>query len=82
MIFIPDIDYNIPSLLFFIFILMGITQVFFTIFIHGKLAFYKKKKSKENTITPPITVIISARNESYHLYENLPYILEQDYPNF
>lgn len=82
MIFIPDIDYNIPSLLFFIFILMGITQVVFTIFIHGKLAFYKKKKSKENTITPPITVIISARNESDNLYENLPYILEQDYPNF
>jgi len=31
---------------------------------------------------PPISVIISARNESENLQKYLPYVLEQDYPNF
>ena len=82
MIFLPEIDYNIPSVLFFIFILMGIIQLAYTLFFHAKLAFYKDKNLETNTTLPPISVIISARNESDNLYENLPFILEQDYPNF
>lgn len=82
MIFLPEIDFNIPSVLFFIFILMGIIQLTYTLFFHGKLAFYKNENLETNTNLPPISVIISARNESDNLYENLPYILEQDYPNF
>ena len=31
---------------------------------------------------PPISVIISARNESENLQKYLPYVLEQDYPEF
>lgn len=31
---------------------------------------------------PPLSVILAARNESDNLYENLPIILEQDYPEF
>ncbi|MCD8166004.1 MAG: glycosyltransferase [Bacteroides sp.] len=31
---------------------------------------------------PPVSVIICAKNESHNLHENLPSILEQDYPEF
>lgn len=31
---------------------------------------------------PPVSVIIAARNEADNLFENLPLILEQDYPEF
>jgi len=59
---------------------MALIQLGYTIFIQGKLAFYKKKES-ENTY-PPVSVLISARNEADNLYENLPAILDQDYHNF
>ncbi len=36
----------------------------------------------QDTTLPPISLIIAARNESDNLYENLPFILDQDYPLF
>ena len=46
------------------------------------------RKSKRNNLpahsspTPPVSVIICARNEEDNLREFLPKVLEQDYPNF
>lgn len=40
----------------------------------GKIAF--------NTQYPPVSVIICARNESINLEQNLPIVLEQDYPAY
>jgi cellulose synthase/poly-beta-1,6-N-acetylglucosamine synthase-like glycosyltransferase len=57
-------------------------QLLFTIFIHGRLAFFKVKAPANASNLPPVSVIIAARNESDNLYENLPLILEQDYPEF
>jgi biofilm PGA synthesis N-glycosyltransferase PgaC len=34
------------------------------------------------TPTVPVSVIISARNEARNLTENLPYILQQNYPDY
>ena len=31
---------------------------------------------------PPISIIICARNEAANLAQNLPFVLEQDYPDF
>ena len=61
---------------------MALTQLIYVIFIHGKLSFYKTKEGSSNHNYPPISIIISARNESDNLFENLPAVLEQDYPNF
>ncbi len=45
---------------------------------------FKKEKSKfQNlTITQSVTVIICAKNEAENLQKNLPFILNQNYPNF
>lgn len=40
------------------------------------------KKSKEETETPPLSVILVAKDAAMDLQRNLPAILEQDYPNF
>lgn len=44
-------------------------------------AFAKAKKSN-TTSFPPISVIVCAKNEAQNLYENIPQLLEQDYPEF
>lgn len=56
-------------------------QFLFTTLIHARLSFYKNKTHK---IEKPVgvSIIIAARNESDNLYENLPSILNQDYPEF
>jgi len=81
--FIPSFS---PSAFFYVFLTFGITAVIHLIYvlvIQGRFAFYRQKKSadKEGQL-PPISLIIAARNESDNLYENLPFILDQDYPLF
>ena len=79
---IPSFEYNSTTFICCVFLLMGIIQLVYVLFIHGKLCFFKKQKTENKTQLFPISVIISARNESDNLYENLPKILEQDYPDF
>jgi cellulose synthase/poly-beta-1,6-N-acetylglucosamine synthase-like glycosyltransferase len=64
------------SLLFFASI-----QFLYVTIVFGRLALYKGEEKKPQAL-PPISIIIAARNESDNLYENLPYILTQDYPEF
>lgn len=40
------------------------------------------KRSKKETETPPLSVILVAKDAAMDLQRNLPAILEQDYPNF
>ncbi len=63
-------------------ILSVLAQLYYYLFVFSKLAFYKVPSIQENNSLPPVTVIIAARNEYRNLQENLPSILEQDYPNF
>ena len=64
------------SLLFFASI-----QFLYVTIVFGRLALYKEEEKNPQAL-PPISIIIAARNESDNLYENLPYILTQDYPEF
>ncbi len=67
-------------ILFVIFASSLVVQLFFHWIIFGKLAFYK---ARGKVLTaPPVSVIISARNEYLNLQENLPLVLEQDYPDY
>jgi len=46
------------------------------------VAFYKEKEEATEHPYPPVSVVISARNEAENLEKFLPEILEQDYPEF
>ena len=67
-------------------ILFWLTIVFFSIQIFFYLIFYlpiifKKKKHKE-ILNEPVSIIICAKNEEENLKNNLPKILNQDFPTF
>ena len=59
----------------------ALIQLIYTWVIFGKLAFYKVVPSITKQ-EKPVSIIIAARNELDNLQQNLPAILEQDYPVF
>jgi len=71
------------EILWFVFFSAFAVQLFYLIFIFGRLAFFYKKPSEvafeENN--ERVTVIISARNELENLKKLLPNLFAQDYPN-
>jgi len=82
MIWIPEFKQLIPTTIFIVFCSFVLIQFLYVLLIHRKLAFYKEIQLPSETKLPPISVIIAARNEEDNLYENLPSILSQDYPEF
>lgn len=79
---IPDFGLGAWSLLFYFFGTMVLMQLLYLLLFYARLAFFKVKKQPKSTDLPPLSVIIAARNEADNIYENLPYILSQDYPEF
>jgi biofilm PGA synthesis N-glycosyltransferase PgaC len=63
------------------FILCLLIQLYFSLFVHLKLASVKID-SIDDTNLNPISIIICARNEVANLEKNLPEFLAQDYPSF
>lgn len=71
----------IKELLFLLFQLCFIIQLYYLVGRHTRLAAYEAM----DEIVPaniPVSVIISARNESANLQQYLPHILAQNYPDF
>jgi biofilm PGA synthesis N-glycosyltransferase PgaC len=64
-----------------IFLLTFVIQLYYLIAQQRVLATYEPTKALPEA-NLPVSVIISARNEVKNLRENLPAILEQNYPNF
>ncbi len=62
--------------------LLLVFQLYYLLFVYSRLAFYKKTPKQGKTATPPLSVIICARNEEENLRQNLSKILNQDYPQF
>lgn len=62
--------------------LLLVIQLYFLLVVYSRLAFYKNAPKKEKNATPPLSVIICARNEEENLRHKLPKILAQDYPQF
>ncbi len=81
MFLIPDFGFDNWSILFYGFAFVGLLQLLFVTLIYARLAFYKQKKQTENEF-PPVSIIIAARNEADNLYSHIPFILEQNYPEF
>ena len=65
-----------------IFICAWLLQFAYLLFIHLRFLLFKPKELIPNQEFPPLSVIVAARNESENLYELIPLILEQEYPNF
>lgn len=78
--FIPELDTPFIFYTFWIFAGFCFLQLLYTILFFGRLAYYKQRPA--NSSLPPISVVIAARNESDNLFENLPKILGQNYPQF
>lgn len=56
-------------------------QCYVYLFVYGKLAFYKELNSGA-VESPPVSIVICAKNEADNLVEFLPKVLSQDYPTF
>lgn len=67
--------------LFVLFLLVFIIQLYYLISNYKSLSAYKVTDELPD-VKLPVSVVISARNESKNLTENLPDILLQDYPDF
>ena len=81
MLFPTHWSWDFFSVIFLIFLFFVAIQLSYVVFIFLRLAFFKEKKPVASTLLP-ISIIIAARNESDNLYDNLPFILTQDYPEF
>src|SRR4051812_14839752 len=57
-----------------------LVQLFYYLFYFIRVSRYKRAPVIENL--PSVSLIICARNEDDNLTENLPLVLEQDYPEF
>jgi biofilm PGA synthesis N-glycosyltransferase PgaC len=79
--FNPDLETYIREALFILFQFCFIIQLYFLVSNQSKLTAYKPSVQLPETGIP-ISVIISARNESANLSANLPSILTQNYPDF
>ncbi|MDP4280525.1 MAG: glycosyltransferase [Bacteroidota bacterium] len=66
--------------LFFLLCLTSLILILYDWLVYFRLARYKDKT--ETRKEEGVSVVICARNEYYHLQDNLPAILSQDYPNF
>ena len=87
--FIQYLDFSFSEtelILFGLFFLVFIHQIYFYWRYIGGVLRRRQKINKGKTsfsnATPPVSVIICAKNEEKNLLANLPIILEQDYPNF
>ncbi|KQC01991.1 transmembrane glycosyltransferase [Pedobacter sp. Hv1] len=58
-----------------------LVQLYFSLFVHLKLASTKVQSIPENALNP-ISVIVYARNEAKSLEKYLPNLFNQNYPNF
>src|SRR5690606_22968574 len=77
-----QIDSLLPLLLLGIFGLLLLIQLYFLLFVYRKLAAYKVPSETTNAAELPLSVVICARNEEENLRQNLPKVLNQDYPQF
>jgi len=65
-----------------LFALTTLIQLLYYWVVFVRLAFYVPNHKPREENTPPVSVVIAARNEYYNLNDNLPAILEQNYPSF
>lgn len=68
-------------LVFIVFGVIALIQLIYYWALFSRFAF-AREKAVSNTSLPPVSVVISARNEYSNLEQFLPAILSQDYPEY
>lgn len=68
------------EIVFYIFCLATLIQVFYYGFFYSRVAFYKEK-SRQQSQQHPVSVVICARDEDENIARNLPGVLVQKYPS-
>ena len=68
------------DILFYTFIIIVFIQLIYYGLIFSRFAFAKYKTPSQKNIA--VSIIICAKNEAENLQQFLPFILEQEYPNF
>ncbi len=71
---------SVGMLVFWTLVLAFLIHLFYYLFFFIRVARFRKKES--STDTPPVSIVICARNEEDNLMNFLPKILDQEYPNF
>lgn len=59
-----------------------LVQLYYIIYIYGRLAFHRVKTFTSKDFQPPVSVVICAYNEEANLSAFLPSVLNQNYPNY
>lgn len=72
---------TLEIIFFIIFVFSFVIQMSYYLFFFSKLAFYSPDLKNSDQL-PPVSVVIAARNEYQQLRNNLPLILNQNYPYF
>src|SRR5687768_11652404 len=67
-----------PEVVFILFCLVVLVQLFYYLFFFRRLAFYKPKQKSHNE-QRPVSVVICARDEANNIVKNLPGVLVQNY---
>ncbi len=78
LLFLSTIDWIILGSIFLLFLI----QLIYCFGVNGRVAFYKPGKQILTAERPPVSIILSARNEYETLQHTLPQILSQDYPDY
>lgn len=71
---------SFTDVIFKLYLASFFVQMFFYFFFYIRIPFYRKRKA--SSTKKPVSVIICARNEADNIMQNLPGILEQNYPDF
>jgi cellulose synthase/poly-beta-1,6-N-acetylglucosamine synthase-like glycosyltransferase len=80
--FIPSFDFGLSLMTFVAFACFALVGLGYTAYFFTRLAFKKPVVATDQVSCPPVTIILAARNESDNLYENIPLLMQQDYPEF
>lgn len=70
------------QILFWIFAAIVMIQLLYYWIVFVRLTAHRIPEIRLTDPKPPVSVVIAARDEYLNLYENLPAILEQEYPHF
>ncbi|MGL5318120.1 MAG: glycosyltransferase [Bacteroidales bacterium] len=76
-----DITFSFPQWIMLAGIVFVLVMRTLYLFLYRK-AIFKPTNSDDPDLTPPLSVIVYACNDANYIRENLPLILEQDYPCF
>lgn len=73
-------EFSLIFILFSLYVLVVLDQLFYYWMYFRRLAFYKAPKKGRNV--EGVSVIVCAKNEYYNLQKNLPVLLTQDHPAY